>query len=61
VREAAEAGSVDSARLQIKRLSERLDAAIAAAKALVPAGSMRVSSPIPLKRGPRPAPTKPPA
>jgi len=27
----------------------------------VPAGSMRVSSPIPLKKGPRPAPTKPPA
>jgi len=60
VREAAVDGHADSARLQIQRLSQRLDAAIAAAKALAPAAPMRVSSPIPLKpRGPRPAPTKP--
>jgi N-acetylated-alpha-linked acidic dipeptidase len=60
VREAALAGGVDSARLQIRRLSEKLDAAIAAAKTIFP-GAMRESGPVPLKKGPRPAPTRPPA
>ena len=59
VREAAVAGNTSSARLQIARLSERLDAAIVAARRLAPSGTMRQSPPIPLRKGPRPAPTKP--
>jgi N-acetylated-alpha-linked acidic dipeptidase len=59
VREAAAAGNAVSARLQIARLSERLDAAIAAARRIAPTGTMRESPPIPLRKGPRPAPTKP--
>jgi N-acetylated-alpha-linked acidic dipeptidase len=60
VREAAVAGNVESARLQVQRLGEKLDAATAAARSLAPdARPMKESSPIPLRKGPRPAPTKP--
>jgi N-acetylated-alpha-linked acidic dipeptidase len=57
VREAAVAGNAASARLQIARLAERLDAATTAARTLAPPGTMRHSAPIPLR--PRPVPTKP--
>jgi len=60
IREAAVAGGLESARLQIGRLSERLDAAIAAARTIAPAG-MRVAEPPLPRRGPRPAPTRPPS
>jgi N-acetylated-alpha-linked acidic dipeptidase len=60
IREAALAGGVESARQQIGRLSERLDAAIAAARTIAPAG-MRMAQPPMRSKGPRPAPTRPPS
>ena len=62
VREAAVDGSIESARLQIRRLSEKLDAAISAARTFAPdaaAGPRR--APLTPRKGPRLAPTHPPS
>jgi len=62
VREAAVDGSVGSARLQIRRLSEKLDAAISAARTFAPdAAAGPRHAPLTPRKGPRLAPTHPPS